>query len=159
MSGKLKQLVARKVVRVPGLGACWEVVSHKIQSNSYACLSRNHRTIKAHRLSYSQAFDIPAGMCACHKCDNPSCINPMHIFTGTRRENALDRDKKGRCRHGEKHADTKISLDQVKEIRRRHIKGHGGNTYALAVEFNLTGRAIRRICDGSRWRRSYDGLE
>lgn len=51
----------------------------------------------AHRASWIENYgDIPDGMLVCHKCDNPSCINPEHLFLGTQSENMQDCKRKGR---------------------------------------------------------------
>jgi len=74
----------------------------------------NYKVCYTHRLAYTQAYgDIPNGMCVLHACDNPPCMNPEHLFIGTRGDNARDMAKKGRWRSGS----TKLNSDQVYWIR------------------------------------------
>ena len=78
------------------------------------------KNMRAHRLAWINANGaIPYGMCVLHKCDNPSCVNPDHLFLGSRGENNKDRASKGRsARHsGVKHPLAKLTDRQVIAIR------------------------------------------
>lgn len=71
----------------------------RLGAGGYGVLWRNGKDIKAHRMIWEECFGgIPPGMCICHKCDTPSCINPEHLFMGTRTDNRRDASKKGRLR-------------------------------------------------------------
>lgn len=63
----------------------------------YIRISRNGRALYAHRAAWEDAYGpIPPGLCVLHKCDNPRCARPDHLFLGTRAENNLDMTSKGR---------------------------------------------------------------
>lgn len=77
------------------------------------------KNIKPHRAAYELAHgSIPAGMHVLHKCDNSYCINPDHLFAGSHDDNMADMVAKGRSKHGEALPQTKLTSDQVYEIRR-----------------------------------------
>ena len=91
---------------------------------------------------------IPEGMQACHKCDNPSCVNPGHLFLGTNSDNVQDSLKKGRFPVGERAASAKITAQDVLAIR----AAQRNNSKSIAAKYGLTARHIRKIQAGQTWR-------
>ena len=95
---------------------------------------------------------IPEGMCVLHRCDNPPCVNPAHLFLGTIRDNARDMARKGRTfvMRGEANHMTWLTPDQVREIRGRHESGESQT--ALARAFETWPRTINRIVRRLTWK-------
>lgn len=75
---------------------CWNW-ERRLRRNGYGSLSVNYKNISAHRMAYEVFVGrIPDSLCVCHKCDNRRCINPDHLFLGTRKDNMQDCKAKGR---------------------------------------------------------------
>jgi hypothetical protein len=98
----------------------------------------------AHRVSYELAHGpIPAGMCVCHRCDNPPCCNPAHLFLGTLGDNNRDSKEKGRTASGERNGQVKLTDEEVRQIRRLHSQG--ATQRALAFLFGVQFMQVSRI--------------
>ena len=116
-------------VCVKGDNECWEWTSAK--NNGYGSLStKNGKSpMKAHRVSYEIHFGkIPDGLCVCHKCDNPSCVNPKHLFLGTQKDNMEDAYRKGRIDNfiratGSGNNSATLTDEQVNCIREEYSNG------------------------------------
>lgn len=77
-------------------GNCWNWQASK-NENGYGYVRAYGKTCYAHRIAYTLIYGpIPEGFVVCHKCDNPSCVNPGHFFLGTSKENTEDMMTKGR---------------------------------------------------------------
>lgn len=75
---------------------CWEWLGGKTRGG-YGSFASPEATCRAHRIAYElRKGPIPLGMYVCHRCDNPGCVNPAHLFVGTASDNTRDSMKKGR---------------------------------------------------------------
>lgn len=100
---------------------CWIWTASK-DRDGYGYFQVNGKACKAHRVSYAFSHgEIPHGMLVCHRCDNPSCVNPDHLFLGTSRDNMQDKVTKGRMvgnwGAGENVPTSKLTEAQVIAIR------------------------------------------
>lgn len=104
-------------VEVSGADECWNWIGAK-DTNGYGNVKCGRQVTKAHRIAYTLHYgEWPANFMVCHKCDNPSCCNPNHLWKGTGFDNMQDCATKGRNRYavmfGETNPNSKLSKDQA----------------------------------------------
>lgn len=148
-----------KVDRSGGPDACWPWMAG-MDKDGYGKFSYpGNRYARAHRVSWSIANGpIEDGLYVCHTCDNPSCVNPSHLFIGTNTDNMRDKVKKGRHNYnaawnpiGSKNPRAKLSDAQVIEARRRWLQG-GISKSQLAREMGVSSTLMSWVITGKVWR-------
>lgn len=142
----LARIFLQKVHKTDG---CWLWTGKKV-GRGYGGLRVNERDLLAHRVSYElHVGPIPDGQWVLHRCDNPPCVNPEHLFLGDRRANFDDMLAKGRSLRGERHLFAKLTSEQVVEIRRR---ARFEPQSKLAAEFGMSRATICNIIKRKTWR-------
>lgn len=139
---------------------CWEWRGAK-NEHGYGVIGKEggkrSGNIKAHRLSY-QIFrhaNLAREEFICHRCDNPPCVNPDHLFVGTQRDNVADMISKGRnskppVRYGEANNKAKLTEESVLKIRK--LFAQGLSSPKIARLFSVTKPAILAIINHKTWR-------
>lgn len=135
-------------------GDCWEWHASK-NPRGYgqfsATVDGRLRNMRAHRLAYIWAGnDLKDDDLLCHTCDNPSCVNPDHLFVGTHQDNMADKTAKDRQAKGEGIAASILTEPQVHEIRRRFASGESGPT--IADDFGVSKQCVYAIAKRKTWR-------
>jgi hypothetical protein len=131
--------------KVNKTSTCWWWTGAR-NNLGYGFIRRRPKTYSAHRLSWTFANGpIEDSLWVLHKCDNPSCVNPDHLFLGTHRDNERDKTEKGRAhRIGTRNA--KLTEEQVREIR--VLSAAGLSQRKIASQFGVTQVTICNVQRG-----------
>jgi hypothetical protein len=104
-----------------------------------------------HRYSWElHNGSIPKGMHVLHRCDNPPCVNPDHLWLGTHQQNMEDKAKKGRCRRGKGNHHSKLTVEKVLEIRA--MRAAGATIKELRALFGLSSGGVTGVIYRKSWR-------
>lgn len=146
--GSLEEKFMRSFQKTDG---CW-IWERAKTDLGYGIFCVGRKNYSAHRYSYELTNGpIPKGLFICHKCDNPSCINPDHLFAGTPLDNIRDAIAKGRLKpKGEDRSSAKLKNEDVLEIRESY-KSKLENQYELARRFNVSRSLITHIVNRKAW--------
>jgi hypothetical protein len=142
---------------VPVESGCWEWTGYRTR-DGYGSVKHAGKMMKAHRVAYEAAYDpIPDGMIVCHKCDNPACCNPNHLWLGTDADNQRDMVAKGRhanqrkthCPKGHRYTESNTYRSNGKRSCRTCAVGASRARYAT-IKQRGTGAAEQAARHNSR---------
>lgn len=132
---------------------CKEWIAGKT-SDGYGVFNINNKSLLAHRVSYEFFFGVnPEGMLVCHKCDNPSCVNHLHLFLGSQADNMKDMKNKGRRKNincQELNGRSKLTMEKAQEIRKK--RDMGKTLKELAIENQVAISTISRVVRQENWK-------
>lgn len=147
-----KDSIGRFFSKVSKGKSCWEWIGC-LHEQGYGIARREGQKVLAHRLSWEIHFGkIPIGMEICHRCDNPKCVKPDHIFVGTHQDNMRDMMAKGRNAdmNGEKNGNHKLNAGDIKNIRSLYTTGNYSQR-ELAMKFDVHQTNIGHIVRANTW--------
>lgn len=151
-----KSLVSRILdkCKTDNATGCLNWVGHVV--GGYGKIRWQGSRLFVHRAIYESVHGpLAYGVCVCHRCDNPRCVNVSHLFAGTRADNNADKTAKGRQARGPKHglkgADhplAKLSPEQVNEIR----SCRGKSQREIAILYGVSQTSVSAIINNKSWR-------
>lgn len=152
----LADRMAAKTDRTSSPDGCWPWTANR-NRQGYGTIDVSGASRLAHRVAYTLAFGpIPSGLDICHRCDNPPCVRPDHLFAGSAKDNMADMRAKGRERRatGEASGKARLTWEMVEVIRRRYAPGRRGSlgSRALARELGISKSTVHRVVTGAGWR-------
>lgn len=146
---QIQDLSERFWAKVDKTDSCW-VWTGALLKTGYGSIRVNHKSERAHRISYVLTHgSIPEGAILRHSCDNPRCVNPDHLISGTKRENTLDAIERGQHVTGERHKNAKLTAADVVTIRYALATGTTGRE--LAAKYKVDAKTISNIKLNKKW--------
>lgn len=144
-------------VDVRGPDDCWEWTG-SLNNKGYSQIRIGGGLSLGHRVSYEiHNGPIPEGLHVLHSCDNPGCVNPVHLHLGTHQDNMREMVLRGRSNggskcdnSGEKHGGSKLGNDDIREIRRLRVDGISQRE--LSAVYGVAESTISQIVNRKRWR-------
>lgn len=139
---------------------CWLWQGSRNKKTGYGqFLLHWNKLVGSHRMAWMLTNgEIPENHCVCHHCDVRHCVNPQHLFIGTRKDNAKDKDEKGRhakgyrlkTNIGEQHSRSKLTDSDVRQIRK--LADEGTPRSQIAKRFNLSHSSTRDVILRKSWK-------
>lgn len=130
---------------------CWPWLGATNREGGYGKLWVAGRTSGAHRVAWALANGpIPDGLYVLHRCDNPTCVNPAHLFLGTNADNAADMTAKGRSNRGEANGRAALASYAARIICRMAVSGKWKQR-EIAAGFRICRPHVSAIKHGQFW--------
>lgn len=132
---------------------CWEWTGYRNPKGYGHIQTASPRRVMrlAHRVAWELTHGpIPDGLSVLHRCDNPPCCNPRHLFLGTVQDNNADMRAKGRQARGGGVPQAKLTPEKAREIEARYLRG-GVLQKELAAEYGVHQMTVSRIVRGKQW--------
>lgn len=147
---KCKPLLERLMKHVDVGNGCWLwTASH--DRDGYGNVQIDYKLHRAHRAMYELVVGgIPEGMQVLHRCDNPACVRPGHLWLGTNDENMLDKKNKMRAPHGDGHVKSKLNSTLVREMRAEYVRGYSSIS-DIAHKYKISISAASNAINGKTW--------
>ena len=138
-----------KVAKGP---ACWTWLARSRDKDGYGLHKSRGKQWRAHRFAWAATHGEEAGASlVCHRCDNPSCVNPSHLFLGTARDNFHDCLAKGRYSpKGTGNAAAKLTAGDAAKIRSLYASG-GRSQQGIGQIFGVTQSTVSAVIRGATW--------
>jgi hypothetical protein len=135
-----------------GPDECWPWTGGNTKRGGYGYYCHGNKIHRAHRIAYELSIGkIAEGMFVCHRCDNPACVNPAHLFVGSVLDNNRDAMFKGRNSYGERCGHSKLRSRDVERIR--ECRRFGAKVSDLSHTYGVSMSAIKQVIRGDTWRR------
>lgn len=150
MDAKAKLRFSKKVNKTADDG-CHVWIGARTRGN-YGHFRLGKKMVSAHRVIWEEIHGpIPSNMRVCHACNNPSCVNPAHLYLDTHSSNMNKMSDMGRLAKGVRHGNAKLTDQKVQQIHEMKSSGKYSNS-EIAKTFGVTSETISKVLTGKRWR-------